>query len=173
MKNILTISNTISLLRLPLSLLFLFQSITIRIIAIIAAMLSDCIDGYLARRSKTETWLGKVLDPLMDKFFVYVVIIVFTFEGSLSTFELLALLARDFAVLCYTLTVLGKYGWSDLVFLPAYSSKITTGLQFVTLLSITLYYPPPSFLYYILLLLAPVIYGELLYNTISHRKKIS
>jgi CDP-diacylglycerol--glycerol-3-phosphate 3-phosphatidyltransferase len=34
----------------------------------LAAAASDCVDGFLARRRKQETDLGRILDPLADKF---------------------------------------------------------------------------------------------------------
>jgi len=173
MKNILTLSNSMSLLRGPLAFLFLFDSPTIRIIAIVLAMLSDCIDGFLARKFKNGTFLGKVLDPAMDKFFVYFVMGVFAFGGSLSAFGLGALLIRDLSVFLYVMTTLATFGWNGLVYVPAYSSKITTLLQFLILLELVLGYTPNSMVYYFLFLLSPVIYIELLINTfISNRKKI-
>ena len=64
-------SNTLSLLRAPLALLFLVEKPYLRLIAILLAMLTDSFDGYLARRSSSVTQLGTILDPAMDKFFVF------------------------------------------------------------------------------------------------------
>lgn len=172
MKNMLTLSNTISLLRAPLAFLFLFQSITVRIIAIIAAMLSDCFDGYIARKLNNETFLGKVLDPVMDKFFVYFVLGMLFFQNHLTVFGLCSLLARDLSVFLYVITTLIFYKWKGLVFTPAYSSKVTTGLQFLTLLSLVLGFSPPLFLYQSFFILAIIIYFELIKNTITHNKKL-
>lgn len=169
MKHMLTLSNTISLLRAPLAFLFLFESTSIRMMAIILAMLSDCIDGFLARKFKNGTFLGKVLDPSMDKFFVYFVLAVFSFQGSLSPLGLFALLIRDASVLFYVLTTLSTIGWNGLVFVPALSSKMTTLLQFFIILALVLGYTPESPIYYFLIFLGPVIYIELLINT--YRKK--
>lgn len=172
-KNMLTVSNSISLLRAPLAFLFLFPSVNIRVSAIILAMISDCVDGYLARRFKSETFFGKILDPVMDKFFVYFVMGILAYNQNLSGLGLFALLARDLAVFLYVLTTIVAYGWKGLVFLPAYSSKITTGLQFITLIALILKYSPPLILYYAFFALAGIIYLELLLNTISHNKKKS
>ena len=172
MKNMLTLSNTISLLRAPLALLFLFNSTTVRIIAIALAMLSDCVDGFLARKFKNGTFLGKVLDPAMDKFFVYFVMGVFVFEGTLTNLGLGALLIRDLSVFLYVMTTIATFGWNGLVYVPAYSSKMTTLLQFFIIFGLVLGYTPPIMLYYFLFLLSPIIYTELLVNTfLSNRKK--
>ena len=173
MKNMLTLSNSISLLRAPLALLFIFPSVKIRVTAIILAMISDCIDGYLARKFKNETFIGKVLDPVMDKFFVYIVLIILTLNGTLSGLGLFALLSRDLAVFLYVLTTISSYGWKAMVFRSVYSSKVTTALQFVTLIALILGYTPPHIVYYGFILLAAIIYIELLINTASRNKPLS
>ena len=169
----LTVSNSISLLRGPLAFLFLLPSVNVRVFAVILAMISDCVDGYLARKFKNETFIGKILDPVMDKFFVYFVMGVLAFHQNLSALGLFALLARDLAVFLYVLTTLTSYGWKGMVFLPAYSSKITTGLQFMILIALSLEYSPPHILYYAFFALGPIIYLELLINTISYNKNKS
>jgi len=65
----LTLSNALTFLRAPLALLFLSEVTALRIGAIIIAMVTDGIDGYLARRNSSVTKLGAILDPIMDKFF--------------------------------------------------------------------------------------------------------
>jgi CDP-diacylglycerol--glycerol-3-phosphate 3-phosphatidyltransferase len=173
MKNMLTLSNTISLLRGPLAFLFLFQSVQIRVFAIVAAMISDCIDGYLARKFKNETFLGKVLDPLMDKFFVYFVMGALIVSGTLSTFGLFSFLIRDVSIILYILTTLILYGKKGFVVYPPLCSKITTALQFVIIFTMVLGYKPPIFIYTIFFALAPIIYTELLLRTIAQNKRLS
>jgi len=170
-KKMLTLSNTISLLRGPLALLFFFQSVKIRIAAIIAAMISDWIDGYLARKFKSETFLGKVLDPVMDKFFVFFVLAILTYQSTITPFQLLAFLSRDFAIILYWLTTLVILGPSKLVYFPAYASKVTTLLQFVTLLSVVLLFQPPMAVFYLFIALAPIVYIELMITTFHKSKK--
>ncbi len=173
MKNMLTLSNTISLLRGPLAFLFLFQSVQIRVFAIVAAMISDCIDGYLARKFKNETFLGKVLDPVMDKFFVYFVMGALIASGTLSTFGLFSFLIRDVSIILYIVTTLIFFGKKALVVLPPLSSKITTALQFLIIFVMVLGYKPPIFIYCIFFALAPIIFTELLLSTIAQNKKLS
>ena len=56
----LTISNILSFSRAPLALLFLYKSVSIRIAATILAMLTDSIDGYFARKTKSTTKFGAI-----------------------------------------------------------------------------------------------------------------
>jgi CDP-diacylglycerol--glycerol-3-phosphate 3-phosphatidyltransferase len=62
----------ISLFRLVAALLFaslVFQDVSVALVVglYIFAMSSDLVDGYLARRLKSETYFGKVLDLISDK----------------------------------------------------------------------------------------------------------
>jgi phosphatidylglycerophosphate synthase len=168
----LTISNSISLLRAPLAFLFLFPSVTVRVIAVILAMITDCIDGYFARKFKSVTFLGKVLDPFMDKFFVYVVMAILFNDKTLSALGLFSLLSRDLAVFLYVLTAITIYGWKGVLFKPAYSSKITTALQLFTFIALILSYTPPNLVYYGFIFLGPIIYIELTVSTYFQNKKI-
>ncbi len=81
---ILTPSNIISLLRGPLAFLFIIDNSLCRGIAIILAMLTDSLDGYLARRYQTTTRLGAILDPAMDKFFVCFITTIFYMKAAFS-----------------------------------------------------------------------------------------
>ena len=166
----LTLSNTISLLRAPIAFLFLLPSTFVRVFAIIAAMVSDCFDGYIARRFKNETLLGKVLDPVMDKFFVYFVLGILFVEGKLPLFGLIALLVRDVAVTLYVITTLALYRWKGLLFYPAITSKITTAMQFVVLLAIATSFIIPVIIYQLFFVLGAAIYVELLIKTILFNK---
>src|ERR1700761_9544100 len=97
----LTIPNLISLLRLPLALVFLQDNVFFRALALLLAMASDALDGYVARRYKETSRLGSVLDPLMDKFFVFFIMGVFYFEHRLSLWEAGTMLCRDISVILF------------------------------------------------------------------------
>ena len=60
-----------------------------------AIALTDCLDGYLARRWKVESELGAFLDPVADKFLVCTALVVLS--GALSL-TLARALARTLAL---------------------------------------------------------------------------
>ena len=124
------LSNSLSLLRAPLAFLFLLENPTVRLLAIFLAMLTDSIDGYLARRSKTVTRFGAFLDPAMDKFFVVFCLGVLVSEGSIEVWQALTMISRDFA-LCFFGLYLSLSGlWQSYEFRAIRWGKITTALQF-------------------------------------------
>src|ERR1700722_11169840 len=53
-----SIPNFLSLMRFPLALVFLQENRLYRIIAIILALITDGLDGFIARRYKTANRLG-------------------------------------------------------------------------------------------------------------------
>lgn len=141
---ILTPSNVISLIRGPLAFMFLLDSVFYRTLAIILAMVTDCLDGYIARRFQKTSRLGATLDPLMDKFFVFFVVAVFLKENQLQMWEAMALMARDFAILFFGFYLTLRGTWSNFQFRSIWSGKITTTMQFFVLWGLILHIQIPS-----------------------------
>jgi CDP-diacylglycerol--glycerol-3-phosphate 3-phosphatidyltransferase len=142
-----TISNGLSFIRAPLALLFWQENPTVRFIAIILAMFTDCVDGYLARRNKSTSQFGAILDPTMDKFFVYFVLSVFFVEGKIGLYELITMLSRDLFLCLYGLLMAATGRWKTIIFRAIRWGKVTTALQFVVLMGLTASITFPWYIY--------------------------
>lgn len=62
------------------------------------AAVSDWVDGYFARRYKSETVLGKLMDPLADKVLVATALIMLIPLGRLPAWVALAILCRELMI---------------------------------------------------------------------------
>lgn len=134
----LTVSNILSLLRAPLALLFLSESTFLRVFAVVCAMLTDGLDGFIARRYRSVTQFGAFLDPVMDKFFSLFVSLILLSESKLVGWQVLALLSRDFAVVIFGFYLVFSGRLARYQFQAIWSGKITTCLQFAVLFILTL-----------------------------------
>ena len=146
--NMLHLTNFVTLIRGPLALLFLFKSPYLRLIAIFLALTSDVLDGYLARRFNQISKFGTILDPLMDKCFVYGAICIFYQEGTLSLECLLMMLTRDFCLLFYALIEGLKRQLGSITLRSINWGKVSTSLQFSCLLRICFNIPAPTYFYF-------------------------
>jgi CDP-diacylglycerol--glycerol-3-phosphate 3-phosphatidyltransferase len=99
----LTISNVITISRLiALPFIVYFLITDQRIIAFIImliSLLSDAVDGYLARKLHQESELGKSLDPVCDKIFLAVILITLYVIGSIPLWGVIVIVSRDFFIL--------------------------------------------------------------------------
>lgn len=59
---------------------------------------SDWVDGYVARRYKSETVLGKLMDPLADKVLVATALIMLIPLGRLPAWLVLLMLCRELII---------------------------------------------------------------------------
>ncbi|MCX8059803.1 MAG: CDP-alcohol phosphatidyltransferase family protein [Aquificaceae bacterium] len=91
--------NFLSFFRLVLSPLMLFVPSPHLPGFFLLLALSDALDGFLARRLRAQTELGKVLDPLADKVMLLcgMFICVYRFE-AMSEWLLYLSLLRDFSL---------------------------------------------------------------------------
>lgn len=133
-----TLSNGLSFFRAPLALLFLQENPYLRFVAILLAMITDSVDGYLARRNKSTSRFGAILDPSMDKFFVYFALSVLCIESKITYWEIAAMLSRDIFLCIYTLLMLVLKRWDSLFLRGIRWGKVTTALQFLVLMGLTL-----------------------------------
>ena len=74
-----------------------YSEIIATIIFIIAAS-TDGLDGYIARKNKLVTNLGKFLDPLADKLLISAVLISLVEMQRLDAWVAILIISREFAV---------------------------------------------------------------------------
>ena len=62
------------------------------------ASFTDALDGWIARRQKSVTTFGKLMDPLADKLLVTAALVSLVELGRLSAWVAMVIIAREFAV---------------------------------------------------------------------------
>ena len=87
----------------------------------VAAVLTDVLDGIIARRTDSVTELGKIVDPLADKIFIGLVVITMAVYNLIPIWFIVIILARDLVILAGGMWAKKKLG----VVLPSnYPGKI-------------------------------------------------
>jgi CDP-diacylglycerol---glycerol-3-phosphate 3-phosphatidyltransferase len=148
-----TLPNLITLMRFPLALAFLQDNVVWRITALTLAMLSDALDGYIARRFGKISRLGTFLDPFADKLFVIFVLGIFLAENRLAPWEAATMLCRDFSVIIFGFYLAWKGTLNEYQFRAIWCGKVTTCIQFAVLFGLALRVSIPSqvFIFFIIL----------------------
>ena len=105
MQRVWTASNVISSSRIVLTLPAAYCLVsdfpnhrTWSVFFILIAVLTDFLDGYLARRLKQVSDLGKIIDPLADKVGVGIIAVCLTVTGDIPLWYLAVLLVRDLLI---------------------------------------------------------------------------
>ena len=157
----LNFSNVLSLSRAGFALLFLIENVYVRLAALGCAMLSDFFDGYLARKQHHTTHFGAILDPVMDKFFVFFVAGILFMEDRLLGWEFGALVSRDVSLVVFALYLVIVNKWKGYECKALMWGKITTVAQFFLLVGLSLNYIFPGYVYFIFIALAVFAFVEL------------
>ncbi|MDH4228042.1 MAG: CDP-diacylglycerol--glycerol-3-phosphate 3-phosphatidyltransferase [Deltaproteobacteria bacterium] len=104
-KEFLTLPNLISLFRIAATPVIVIMLIDpdkgasfIATLIFLVVCLTDWLDGFLARRLKSVTSLGKFLDPLADKILIVSVLVMLVELDRVPAWIVAAILAREFAV---------------------------------------------------------------------------
>jgi cardiolipin synthase len=100
---VLTVPNAITLARLcavPLAVwLMLQQRFQAAFFLFVAAGISDAIDGYLARRMKSQSVVGATLDPVADKALLISVYVTLGMMNRLPDWLVILVVFRDIMIM--------------------------------------------------------------------------
>ena len=132
-----SLPNLISLSRLVLAAAFVIAvQPDIRIILVMIALATDYLDGWLARRARSMTRTGALLDPFADRVFVLVGVSVFLFEGTLSTAQYFVMISRDLMTAVGFLVARMVPSLRPVAFHARFPGKLVTVLQLATFIAI-------------------------------------
>ena len=70
----------------------------VAVILYATAAATDSLDGWIARRRRLVTELGKFLDPLADKLLVVTVLAILVGQGTLTVWVAVVIVVREFAI---------------------------------------------------------------------------
>ena len=132
---ILTPSNQITLLRLVFvpvfAILVLDRHYRAALAVLMAAALSDVLDGTVARLLKQESPLGVALDPIADKLLMTTGYITLAMVGALPWWLTITVLSRDVAIIMTAALICLVAGYRP--FHPSLLGKASTVAQVATL----------------------------------------
>jgi len=132
-SRIVTLANFVSVVRLMAIPVFLYLVIQGHLVAafvlLVAAVLTDFVDGMIARKMNQITKLGQFLDPFADRLFIAATVIALAIQDVVPWVFVIAVMLRD-ALLGVGGIVMSRYGHATLP--VKWWGKVSTfGLLFV------------------------------------------
>ncbi len=94
---------------------------------LVAAALTDALDGLLARRLRQKTAVGAYLDPIADKLLLSSSFLILAFEGKIRWWLAILVLGRDALMLIAAAVILLAVGY--VAFPPSLWGKLATASQ--------------------------------------------
>lgn len=131
----LTISNLLSLVRIPLGVTFLALDDPIALAAVVVAgAATDLLDGLIARVTGTQTEVGALLDPFCDRIFVFLALVSFLPSGHVDWAGFVILILRD--IFTGGVFIITKLAGEPMPFHSRMGGRITTSLQVIALFTL-------------------------------------
>ena len=151
-----TFANKISIFRIivvPFFIAFVLSSgpekdflRVVSLLIFLLAVISDAIDGYIARLKGEKTRAGTIIDPLADKLLLISAFICLRIMGGnypdgimFPLWLIIIVISRDFIILLGSAIIYLVQG--DLKIAPTKLGKITTVLQMACIVSLLLRWP--------------------------------
>lgn len=140
-----SVPNALSAARIVLGAAFPFVPAEWRVWLVVAAALSDALDGLLARALRAESDAGRLLDPVADKVFALALFGTVLHEGTLHPLWALGLLLRDVFVLIGMAWVILHRNWArGRRMHPSPVGKLTTVAHFAVFLALVVWGEAPG-----------------------------
>lgn len=164
----LTVSNLLSLSRIPLGVSFLtLQDPRWMALVVFLGGVTDLLDGLIARLSRTVSQVGLLLDPFCDKLFVLLCLVSFLPTAHLLWADFLILILRD--VFTGGSYMVGRLVGRVIPFRPRLGGKVVTFLQLLTLLALIFW---PEYVPLLILLVGVAsVYSIIDYGTSAVREE--
>jgi len=116
-SRIFTVANAVSVVRLMAIPVFLWLVIEDRLliafVLLVVAVLTDFVDGMIARRMNEITKLGQFLDPFADRLFIAATVIALAIQDVVPWWFVIAVMLRD-ALLGIGGVVMARFGAATL-----------------------------------------------------------
>lgn len=99
-SKVFTIANSITMLRMALTAIFLWMFVTdvnryISVAVYAVAASTDWMDGKVARQTQTVSWFGKLLDPICDRFLLFCGVLGLVVRAELPVWVAVLIIGRD------------------------------------------------------------------------------
>lgn len=99
-SQVFTLANLITFCRLGLTVAFLVlfaggHHRTSALVCYVVAASTDFLDGQIARRTQTVSWLGKIMDPVMDRVLLFTGVLGLLIVGDLPMWVPAFVVGRD------------------------------------------------------------------------------
>ena len=135
------LANRITIARIFLAPLFIFAILIsipfgefLAAFVFVIAASTDGLDGYIARKQKTVTNVGKFLDPLADKLLVTAALITLVWMRQIGPVVAFIIISREFAVTGLRVIAMGE----GRVIAASKFGKIKTISQIVAITALTI-----------------------------------
>jgi CDP-diacylglycerol--glycerol-3-phosphate 3-phosphatidyltransferase len=104
------------------------------------AAFTDGLDGYIARRRRSVTTFGKLMDPLADKLLIVASLVSLVSLGRLAAWVAMVIIARELAVTGLRAVAVEQ----GVVISASWLGKLKTVLQVAAVFALIIWNPSPT-----------------------------